>query len=384
MADQLLVGHAQRFEPLFGELARLAHGKLLAGFEHDFAGVGIDQVGDGLIAAQPVGIERHAPAFFGALVRHLLVEGVEDLFAAHAERIEQRGDRNLAAAVDAGMHDVLGVELDIEPGAAIGNDAGGEQQLARGMGLALVVIEEHAGRAMHLRDDDALGAVDDEGAVVGHERNVAHVDILFLDVLHRLGAGLFVDIEHDQPQRHLERRSVGHAALAALVDVVFRRLEFVFDEFQHRGGRKIRDREHRLEDGLQALVGPAAVRLHHQQELVVGRLLNLDEVRHLRDFFDFSEKLPYALPTDKRLRHHVLSLNRSGLEPPCSSHNARPHWTGIQEVEVPRRSRRLSERPQSIATVRTGVGAQFCGDSAKVPNHAPHSPLPGDISDSRA
>src|SRR6202161_596958 len=113
--------------------------------------------------------------------------------------------------------------------------------------------------------------------------------------------------------------------------------------------------EHRLEDGLQALVGPAAVRLHHQQELVVGRLLNLDEVRHLRDFFDFSEKLPYALPTDKRLRHHVLSLNRSGLEPPCSSHNARTHWTGIQEFEVPRRSRRLSERPQSIATVRTGV-----------------------------
>jgi hypothetical protein len=48
--------------------------------------------------------------------------------------------------------------------------------------------------------------------------------------------------------------------------------------------------------------------------LVVGRLLNLNEVRHLRDFFDFSEKLPYALSTDKRLRHHVLSLNRS-IEP---------------------------------------------------------------------
>ena len=185
------------------------------------------------------------------------------------------------------------------------------------MGLALVVIEEHAGRAMHLRNDDALGAVDDEGAVVGHERNVAHVDILLLDVLDRLGAGLFVDIEHDQAQRHLERRGVGHAALAALVDVVFRRLEFVFDEFEHRGRGEVRNREHRLEHRLQALVGPAALRLHHQQELVVGRLLNLNEVRHLRDFLDFSEKLPNALPTDKRLRHYVLSLNRTiGLEPP--------------------------------------------------------------------
>ena len=92
--------------------------------------------------------------------------------------------------------------------------------------------------------------------------------------------------------------------------------EFVFDEFEHRGGGEVGNREDRLEDGLQALVGPAALRLHHQQELVVGRLLNLNEVRHLRDFLDFSEKLPYALPTDKRLRHHVLSLNRSiGLEP---------------------------------------------------------------------
>jgi hypothetical protein len=84
---------------------------------------------------------------------------------SHAERIEQRGHRQLAAAVDAGVNDVLGVELEIEPRAAIGNDAGGKQELAGGMRLALVVIEEDAGRTVHLRDDDALGAVDDEGAV---------------------------------------------------------------------------------------------------------------------------------------------------------------------------------------------------------------------------
>jgi hypothetical protein len=65
------------------------------------------------------------------------------------------------------------------------------------------------------------------------------------------------------------------------------------------------------------------LRLHHQQELVVGRLLNLNEVRHLRDFFDFSEKLSYALPTDKRLRHYILSLNRTiGSEPPAVAPSA--------------------------------------------------------------
>ena len=68
MADQLLVGHAQCFEALLRELTRLTHGELLAGFDHDAAGVGIDEIVDRLVALQAVGIERHAPAFLGALV----------------------------------------------------------------------------------------------------------------------------------------------------------------------------------------------------------------------------------------------------------------------------------------------------------------------------
>src|SRR5262249_42729826 len=147
----------------------------------------------------------------------------------------------------------------------------------------------------------------------------------------RLGARLLVDIEHDEAQRHLERRGIGHAALAALVDVVFRRLEFVLDEFEHRGVGKVRDREHRLEYGLQALVGPAADRLPPQQELGVGRFLNLDEVRHLCDFLDFPEKLANALATGKRLRHLI-------------SRFVEPSGPG-----------RLSGRPPSIATIRTAV-----------------------------
>ena len=103
------------------------------------------------------------------------------------------------------------------------------------MRLALVVVEEDARRAVHLGDDHALGAVDDEGAVLGHERDVAHIDVLFLDVLDRLGAGFLVHIEHDQAQRHLERRGIGHGALLALLDVVFRLLEVVIDIFEQRG-----------------------------------------------------------------------------------------------------------------------------------------------------
>ncbi len=203
------------------------------------------------------------------------------------------------------------------------------------MGLALVVVEEHAGRTVHLRDDDTLGAVDDEGAVHGHERDIAHVDVLLLDVLDRLGAGLLVDIEHDQAQRHLQRRGKGHAALAALVDVVFRRLEFIADEFQHRGPGKIRDREHRAEHRLQTLVRPASGRLVDHQELVIGRLLNLDEVRHLRHFPDVSEELANPFATcECLLRHRGLSFRRpQGANPPKRGcHRPRVEFRSISQA----------------------------------------------------
>ena len=166
VAVQIVVGRLQSLEALFGELLEQARGQLLAALDHDFAGVGVDHVGDGLLALQRVRMEGNAPAFAVALVERLRVEGRQDLFAVHAERHQQRRHRDLAATVDAGVHDVLGVELDVEPGAAIGDDAGGKQQLAGRMALALVVVEEHARRTVHLRDDDALGAVDDEGTVV--------------------------------------------------------------------------------------------------------------------------------------------------------------------------------------------------------------------------
>ena len=131
VAEQILVGRLDRLEALFAKLLGLAGGDLLAGLDDDLAGLGIDQVADGLEAAETLDVERDAPAVAGALVGDLVVEGRQDLFAVHAERHQQRRHRNLAAAVDAGVHDVLGVELDVEPRAAIRNDARGEQQLAR-------------------------------------------------------------------------------------------------------------------------------------------------------------------------------------------------------------------------------------------------------------
>ena len=291
-------------EPVLGELLGLAGRELLAALVHDLAGLGVDQVVGRLgvlhLFRSCTGTRQ---PFLVLLVGEGVVVGVEDLLGIHAERLEQRRHRNLPAAVDARKDDVLGVELDVEPRAAVGDDAGGKQQLARRVGLALVVVEEDARRAVHLRDDHALGAVDDEGAVHGHERHVAHVDVLLLDVLDGAGAGLLVDFEDDQAQRHLERRCERHVALTALVDVVLRLLELVLHEFEGCRVRKVGDREDRTEYRLKTLILATALGLVDEEELVIRGLLDLDQIRHLRDFANRPEGLAHLTAAVERGSH---------------------------------------------------------------------------------
>ena len=138
-------------EAVLGRLVGGARADLLAGGEHDFAGLGVDDVEGRLLAAPLLGDERdlQPPSPRTKVTR--VVEVVEDLLAVQAERVEQRRDRQLALAVDADVDDVLGVELEVEPRAAIRDDARGEQILARGVGLAAVMVEQHARRTVHLR-----------------------------------------------------------------------------------------------------------------------------------------------------------------------------------------------------------------------------------------
>jgi len=77
------------------------------------------------------------------------------------------------------------------------------RQLARGVGLALVVVEEHARRAVHLAETMTRSVpLMMKVPFVRHERHVAHVDVLLLDVAGRSCAPVSSsDLEHDQAQR---------------------------------------------------------------------------------------------------------------------------------------------------------------------------------------
>ena len=96
------------------------------------------------------------------------------------------------------------------------------------MSFSLVVIKEHARRAMELAHHHALCAVDDEGTADGHQGDLPEENLLLLDIandglLAILGGGV-VDDELD---RHLDRGRVAHPPLPALVHVVLGLLEHI-------------------------------------------------------------------------------------------------------------------------------------------------------------
>src|SRR5207249_1028565 len=254
---------------------------------------------------------------------------------------EQDGRQELALAVDPDVEQVLRVVLELHPRPAVGDDLRDVERLVLG-------VEERARRSVQLRDDDALGAVDDERAVVGHQRDVAVVDLLLLDVADGLHAGLGVLVPDDETDRHLQRHGVRHAALLALVDVVLQlqadgvaadvadvaarlvrlaaaRAEHlaiavrigdergaavaarlpemvqagelaalalpvadrILDELERRVLPEIADREDRLEHRLEAGVLALARQTVHLQEALVRLLLNLDQIRDRNGRLDF-------------------------------------------------------------------------------------------------
>ena len=122
-------------------------------------------------------------------------EAAQDLLRRKPNRLQQRRDRHLSAPVDPEEQDIFRIEFKIKPRSTIGNHASREQQLARTVRLAAIMLEEHARRAVQLGNDYALGPVDDERSGGRHERNFAHVNFLLLNFLDRIGN---LAVENDQ------------------------------------------------------------------------------------------------------------------------------------------------------------------------------------------
>ena len=136
---------------------------------------------------------------------------------------------------------------------------------------ALAVI--YTGAAHELADDNALAAVDDERAVFGHQREIAHEYFGFLD-LARFIVG--------QANENLERGGIRHVALTAFLKRIFRRLiQRIIDEFQLQIAVEIINRRNVVQDLTKILF----------QKTIVRVLLNLDQIGHFHHFINGGKAL---------------------------------------------------------------------------------------------
>src|SRR6185369_6931437 len=222
---------------------------------------------------------------------------LEQIVARKTERLQENGRRHFSPAIDAHIENIARIELEVEPRSAIGNDPGGIQDLAAGMGPALIVRERCAGRAMQLAHHHTLRAVDDERPAFRHERQLTDIDFLFSDVEHFfLGAFVFL-VEDDQAHPEFQRNGKGHPLLKAFSLVVLGSAERVARKLQYGGIVVIRNRKNACQSGLKPMI-LATLRFDLPlKKFFIGALLNLDKIRNLyaamnaRVVFPFDELL---------------------------------------------------------------------------------------------
>ena len=174
------------------------------------------------------------------------------------------------------------VELQFDPGAALGH---GDNCAGVLLFDALVAAREvHAGAAVNLGNDHAVGPVDDEGTVLGHQGQVAQEHLVLFDQ-----AAVLVD----QLELGVHGGLVGQVLLTAFLGGVGRLTQAVFQVVQHqaRGAALLG-----LVDGKDFFKGvfqPHVVTLVGGlvglKERPEGVHLDLGEVGKRNDFLDLAE-----------------------------------------------------------------------------------------------
>ena len=216
------------FDIVFFQLANMARGNTTAFLNVHFT-VGFDIEGGGF-TAQTLRYQLHLQLVVANFKDHFLEEQVKDLLSGVIQRAQNDGCRQFTTTVDTNEQVVFRVEFEVQPGTTVRNDTCVIQDLTGRVSLTFVTVKEDARATVQLRNDNTLGTVDNEGTVVGHERDFAHVDFLFFNVFN--GAfRRFALVDH-QTQFHAQRCGIRHATDLTFFNIKNRFAQTVADVLQ--------------------------------------------------------------------------------------------------------------------------------------------------------
>jgi len=124
-------------------------GELAVLLDEDFARVRVAHIARRPLSREQIVLDGLC-VFLSRLEKYgfRVVVVVQQVLGRIAEGAQKHGRVQLASAIDADVNKILGVELEIQPRATVGDHARAVEQLARAVRLALVVIVEHAGTAV--------------------------------------------------------------------------------------------------------------------------------------------------------------------------------------------------------------------------------------------
>ena len=166
------------------------------------------------------------------------VEQGEDLLVGlcDAEGADERRHELATFAINPDPNRFLLVDVELEPGTTARDDLARIQIAVGCLVDADVVVDP--GAANQLAYDNALGSVDDEGAVVGHHREVTEKDLLLFDL-----TGLAVE----EPGGYEQRVRIVAIAVLGLFDCLCRVTESMVGELEREVSCEVFDRRDFLE-----------------------------------------------------------------------------------------------------------------------------------------
>ena len=141
-------------------------------------------------------------------------EAFADLFFGPAQCLQQDGDWLTTLTVNTHTNGVALVHVEFEPCTAGWDDLHGVQRTLRGLINSLVKVDTRG--TYQLRNNNTLGAVDNEGAFIGHHWEVTNENSLGLN---------FLGVVVDELCRDIQRCRVVNVFFLALIDGVFHRLK---------------------------------------------------------------------------------------------------------------------------------------------------------------
>ena len=150
------------------------------------------------------------------------ISGHRRFVILHFEQRADKGrDRDFAVFINTHIENIVGIGFILKPCAAVGNHGRGKQFFT---GFIITHAIIYARGAHQLRNNNTFRTVDHKSAAFGHQREIAHEDILLFHL-----AGLFIQ----KAGANTQRCGIGNIPFLTLFNRVFGRfIQMVIDEIQ--------------------------------------------------------------------------------------------------------------------------------------------------------